>query len=292
MLNEFRSEKGLSDKLDLSDIKESLLACKEANDKAYAFISNLECDTEEKSFSNFVSINMIGRVYEQIEGMLLCIATKSYTSAEAIARVVFESSINLMYMALCGDEKTIAAFMSKWVVEHRRKLDEWKKDIVGKRYQAQVEALINERVNALRLYEEYVEKVREKFDVTPEQYNTLWTNSLFKRFEALNKEADYYSIYHRLSGSSHMTAEDTIMFMISIQLPDEIRYKVAVEACSYSIMMTRIVSFQFIESVAASCIRHGMADISEIEGFKQLQKNVYNSIEEIKVAAGVPDLNG
>jgi len=287
-IEKFRELKNLAVSLDLSSIAVAVNTTKQAHDIAYDYIANIDSKTEEDAFPVYVHLNLIGRILEQIEGMLICIATKSYTSAEALARVVVESSINLTYMALHGDARTITAFMGKWLDEHTRKLNDWKKEVEDEEYQEQISALIDDRLEALQLYEQYVDLIGNKFKVAPEQYNDLWTNSLFKRFNKLDKAEDYYSIYHRLSGSSHMTAEDTISFMLALQMPDDIRIKMAKEAISYSVMMSRVVCVHFIESLAMCCIYHGMTERLEIEKFLTLKNSLYIAIEQIRIDAGVP----
>ncbi len=76
--------------------------------------------------------------------------------------------------------------------------------------------------------------------------------------------------------------------MISLQLPIEARKLLAFEACSYSIMMSRIVISTFIDAVAFCCIRHGLTDSLEIDKFKKLKSDIAEAIEEISKDAGVP----
>lgn len=269
-------------------IKHAAECSHEASEIAYEFIANIEPATETESLPIYTHLNLLGRIFEQIEGMLTCIVTKNYTSAEAIARVVIEGSINLMYIAQEGNARTITAFMARWLTEHLRKLNEWKSKVEGKEYQDHITHLIDERVRSLKLYEIYVDRAKKIFNAPEKEINDLWTSSLFKRFEKLEKTEDYFSNYHRLSGSSHMTAEDTISFMIAIQMPEDLRIKMAKEACAYSIMMSRIVCANFIDCVSACCVYHGMTDSIKLQQLKNLKHIVYSAIEEIRVDAGVP----
>ncbi|SHE63159.1 DUF5677 domain-containing protein [Vibrio gazogenes] len=290
-LSEFRKKKGLDKKLDLSNIQVALECAAEANKISYDYIAYIDNKTEKDSFIVHTHLNLIGRIYEQVEGMLCCIATQSFTSAEALGRVVQESSINLMYMALNGDERTITAYMAKWYDEHLRKLNEWKKEVATKDYSDKVIPLIDGRISAISHYSEYIELAKNHFSVVPSEYNELWFNSLFKRFEKLGKTVEYFSIYHRLSGSSHMTAEDTILFMMMLQYPLEARQLVAFEACSYSIMMSRVVTSTFIEAMTCCCIRHNMLDEENLNKFKKLMSRLGKATEEISKDAGIPSAN-
>lgn len=287
-ISKFRKKKGLDKKFNFTSIQVALESAAEANELSFDYIANIDNKTEKDGFIVHTHLNLLGRIYEQIEGMLICIATNSFTSAEALGRVVQEASINLMYMAMFGDERTITAFMAKWYDEHMRKLDDWKKEISGKEYEEQILPLIDGRIRSLSPYKEYVELAKTNFSVQPNEYNDLWWNSLFKRYEALGKVEDYFSIYHRLSGASHMTAEDTISFMMSLQMPIEARQLIAFEACSYSVMMSRIVVSSFVDAAAFCCIRHGLDDKAKLDRFLELKNNISKSVQEIAQDAGIP----
>lgn len=287
-ISDFRKKKGLDKKLNLSTIQVALECAAEANNLGYNYIAHIDNKTEKDGFIVHTHLNLIGRIYEQIEGMLTCVATQSYTSAEALARVVQEASINLMYMAMKGDERTITAFMAKWHDEHIRKLNEWKKEIADREYSDQVIPLIDGRISAIGHYSKYIELAKSTFSVEEKEYNDLWWNSLFKRFDALGKAGDYFTIYHRLSGSSHMTAEDTISHMMTLQYPIEARQLIAFEACSYSVMMTRIVTSSFINAVAFCCIRHGLTDEESLNKFTELKDKLGQAVKEISKDAGIP----
>ena len=88
-----------------------------------------------------------------------------------------------------------------------------------------------------------------------------------------------------------MTAEDTILYMMSFQCTVEARQLIAFEACSYSVMMSRIVTNTFVDVVALCCIRHGMTDEDSINKFKDLKSKLATAIQEISKDAGIPSEN-
>lgn len=290
-ISEFRKNKGLDRKLNLSSIKVALESAAEAKRMAYNYIAYIDNETEKDDFIVHTHLNLIGRIYEQIEGMLTCVATQSYTSAEALARVVQESSINLMYMARHGDERTITAFMAKWYDEHFRKLNEWKKEVADKEYASQVIPLIDGRITGISHYAEYIELAKSNFSVMESEYNNLWPKNILKRFEKLGRVEDYFGTYHRLSGSSHMTAEDTILHMMTLQWTVEACQLIAFEACSYSIMMSRIVTSTFVNAVVFCCIRQGMTDEDSLNKFGDLASKLATAVQEISKDAGIPSEN-
>jgi hypothetical protein len=114
-----------------------------------------------------------------------------------------------------------------------------------------------------------------------------WPKSIFERFEALGRQTDYYQSYHRLCGPSHVTGEDTLMWMFALQMPDQYLQRLGAEAWAYSIMMSRIASTFFVDAVAACVIGHGR---SENEDIATCNRSLWRSVREIAKAAGVPEV--
>lgn len=289
-LSEFRKTHQIDKKANLSDISVAVECVAEANEIAFNHMSNLKIRTDAEHFIIYTHMNLAARIYEQVEGMLACIATKCPTSSEALGRIVIEGSINLMYLSRLGNEKSIIAFFSSWTSEHERKLHEWKEKIKNKDYFDAVEPMIDERLTLVSIYKNFIENGIEKFSVNKDEFKKLWPKSIFSRFEALEKEESYYENYHRLSGSSHITAEDTILWLVSLDFSDEQRYKIAQEAWSYSIMMSRLSCLFFIDAVSYSCIRHGLTEGDQLNRLVELKSMVAKSANEIAKAAGVPKI--
>ncbi|OLF75199.1 hypothetical protein AWH60_11295 [Pseudoalteromonas haloplanktis] len=287
-LSKFRKKHLIDKKANLSEIQTSLEGVAEANELAIDYISKIEAKDNAEHFQILAYTNLIGRIYEQAEGMLATIAIKCPTSSEALGRVVIEGAINLTYMAMFGDEKTLLAFFSSWVMEHRRKLDEWSENIKNKEYSEQVQPMIDERLAVLDIYNDFVEQGVSQFDADKDDFRSIWPKSIYKRFEAVGKVESYYENYHRLSGSSHITAEDTISWLLSLNLDDQQKVKLSEEAWAYSIMMARLSSLFFIDAIAASCIHFGMSSGLELERMTELKINISKSVQDIAKSAGVP----
>jgi len=287
-ISDFRKFHCIDKKANLSSIQSALEGVSEANRISSDYLSSIKPVSDSEHFQVLAYTNLIGRIYEQVEGMLVSIATNCPTSSEALGRVVIEGSINLTYMAMLGDERTLFAFFSAWVKEHQRKLDEWSESIKSKPYCEKVQPMIDERMAVLNIYNDFVRQGITQFDVNEQDFREIWPKSIYKRFEAVGKEQSYYENYHRLSGSSHITAEDTISWLLSLNFDDYQRVKLAEEALAYSIMMARLSSLFFIDAVAASCIHFGMRDGVELERMTELKSNITKSVQEIAKAAGVP----
>jgi hypothetical protein len=287
-LSNFRKHHLIDKKANLSSIQVSFECVAEANELAFEYISKIEAKDDAEHFQLLAYTNLIGRIYEQVEGMLATIAINCPTSSEALGRVVIEGSINLTYMAMFGDEKTLLAFFSTWVMEHQRKLDEWSENIKNKNYSEQVQPMIAERMAVLRIYNDFLQQGIIQFGVNENDFRKIWPKSIYTRFEAIGKEESYYENYHRLSGASHITAEDTISWLLSLNYDNQQKLKLAEEAWSYSIMMARLSSLFFIDALAASCIHFGMRNGAVLERMTELKSNIAKSAQEIAKAAGVP----
>lgn len=286
-LQHFRKYYQLSPKADLSPVSISVESTCEANDIAFNFIGNIENKTNADGLAVHVHLNIIGRIFEQTQGMLVCIATRCPTSSEAIARVVIEGSVNLMYLSLKGNDSTLIGFFDSWLSEHRKKLVEWKQREVGHEHESYVIPMIDERLGLVSDYDEFLEQIILTCNITRKPHKEVWPKSLFERFSELGMENDYYTSYHRLSGSSHISGEDTLSWLLTLHAGEHAKHKVGKEAIAYSVMMSRIASLFFVDAALACCVAHGF---ESPERFNNIRKNLINSVSEIAEAAGVPTI--
>ncbi|MNJ57585.1 hypothetical protein D3C77_531790 [compost metagenome] len=193
--------------------------------------------------------------------------------------------MNIMYLATIGNSSTLIQFFRSWLHEHGRKLSEWKETIRDESYAEKVLAMIDERSDFIQSLEKYVGHVETQALIEPVDKSTEWPKSLFKRFEAMGRKTDYYESYHRLSGASHLTGEDTILWLISLEIPIEQKVNMAKEAWAYSTMMTRIASTFFVDAAAACVIGFGRKNNDDLQ---QIKQSLARSVHEIAKEAGVP----
>jgi len=285
-LHQFLKSHGISNKADISSIEVAVYSVSEVNAIVYGFISNIDNKTNKNGFVLHSHLNILSRIFEQTEGMLVCICSRCPTSAEALARVVVESSINIMFMVLHGNEQTLIGFLDTWIIEHKRKLNEWKEKMVGSIHAKRVLPMIDKRLSLINNLEKYLNKIVITCGIERKPHRKAWPKSVFKRFSALDRETDYYESYHRLSGSSHLSGEDTLSWLIALNMDDEYKYTIAKEAVSYSIMMSRIASLFFIDAAVACAIFHGLEDLEDI---KYIKNKLIKSVSDITKEAGVPE---
>ena len=256
-----------------------------SNNIAVEHLYEVEPSDAKENFRIHSLINLLGRVHEHSEGMLVAISTGSPASAEALARVVVEGAINIMYLATVGNPSTLIQFFRSWLHEHEKKLSKWKMAIRDESYSEEVSAMIDTRSDFINSLGRYVDNIESQALIEPADKSTEWPNSLFERFETMGRKADYYENYHRLSGASHLTGEDTLLWLISLEASTEQKISMAKEAWAYSTMMTRIASTYFVDAAAACVIGYGRKNNDDLQ---QIKQSLARSVHEIAKEAGVP----
>lgn len=289
-LKVFRKHHNIDKKANLSDIQAAVNCVYEANKIGFEFISNIDNKIEKDGFILHTHLNIYGRIFEQVEGMLVCVATQCPTGSEALGRTVIEGSVNLMYMSGLGNEKTIIAFFDSWINGHKRKLSEWKEAIKDKDYFQNVEPMIDERLKFVESYRDFVNSFVINFDIDRKDNSLVWPKSLYKRFEALGLEGFYYENYHRLSGASHLTAEDTIAWLTILGSEQDVKNSHSRVAWAYSVMMSRLSCMFFLDATLMMCISHGMGKGNEMDRISELKGKLSIAVEQISKEAGVPQV--
>ena len=285
-LQHFIESHGISDKADIQSIETAINCVSEVNTIVYEYVSNIDNKTNKDGFVLHSHLNILDRIFEQTEGMLVAVCTHCPSSAEALARVVVESSINLMFMVLHGNEQTLIGFLDSWLIEHKRKLSEWKEKMSGSIHAERVIPMIDERLKLIDLLKTYLNQIVSACNIERKPHREVWPKSLFKRFSAVDRETDYYESYHRLSGSSHLSGEDTLSWLIALNMDDTYKHTIAKEAVAYSTMMSRIASLFFIDAAVACAIFHGFKDLDNIQ---KLKNKLVKSVSDITKEAGVPN---
>lgn len=262
---------------------EAVYACDEITTQ---FLADIDPVDSSDGFRIHSLLNLMGRVFEHAQAMLVAMGTGSPASAEALARIVVEGSVNVMYLTTKGGAGTLVRFYRSWLTEHDRKLAEWKQRVQTEGLPTNISAMIEVRRSVVDGLGHFLDQVQSQCDIDVSTPTSEWPKALFHRFKAIGRETDYYEIYHRLSGSSHITGEDTLSWLLVMQQPDVAnRRRLGQEAWAYSIMMTRFASIFFIDAALACCQAYGMTSSQELQAHRI---SLYRAIEEIASHAGVP----
>ncbi len=285
-ISEFRKRFRIDARADLRDVSVAIESTYKAFTVASEYLEKIEPGIDGSlGLRVHTLVNLLGRNFEHVQAMLVALATGSPASSEALARIVVEGSVNLTYLAIKGNSGTLILFFREWLQEHQKKLSAWKAEVTGKPHGSWVLPMIAERSQLVDGFVSYVDDVEKHLGLKGETDSSIWPKSLFARFEALRRQADYYTTYHRLSGASHITAEDTLNWLVSLEMPDEVKRRVGVEAWAYSTMMTRIAATFFVDAAAACLIANGRATNDDL---KDCKLALARAAEDVSVQAGVP----
>lgn len=285
-LKDFRKQFKLDPKANLQTVQLAVESVYEAQKIGYSYLSEIEPSCPKDGFRIHAFLNLMSRIYEHAQAMLVALATGSPASCEALGRIVVEGSINLMYLAVLGNPSTLVAFLESWVQEHNKKLVEWNKRLQVSPGAERVGKMIAARQEAMDAYASYLSIVKGQCEIEEAQGSYAWPSTMLKRFEALGRETDYYESYHRLSGASHITGEDTITFLMTMRLGNaEHTQRIGAEAWAYSTMMSRLVCTFYVDAIAACLMAYQRQDNDDL---KSLRERLVKGVHELAKAAGVP----
>lgn len=288
-INAFRKHFGLANTVELEPIAIAIDATNQSYETAYGFLGDFDSEIPSDGMRIHSFRNLLSRIQEQLHGMLVAIATGSPTSAETLGRTVVEGSINLMYLSAKGDGGTLIAYFRSWLNEHQRKLTEWKAKIATRPYVREVSDMIAVRQGTISDLAGTLQTMEMSWCTPASGRAPLpWPKALYTRFASLGKEADYYETYHRLSGSSHLSGEDTLMWLITLLFVPDKMQQLAEEAVAYSLMMTYVACGFFVDACQACVMAYGREDNADLIGWrKALDVEVY----KLGPAAGVPEMH-
>jgi len=287
-IKEFRNNFKIAKNADLQHVAVAVNAVYEAQSTGMKYLMDFDSKDGHEGLRVHTFINLASRIFEHAQAMLVALATGSPASSEALGRIVVEGSVNLMYLTVLGDASTIVGFFQAWVDAHEKKLRDWKTDVSSNDSSAKICAMIDARQATLDIYKEFIASLKRESGIAPSDKPYIWPQKLFDRFDRLGRRTDYYESYHRLSGSSHISGEDTMNWLMSIKVDSATQQMMGAEAWAYSIMMTRIASMFFVESIAACLITHGRTDNDDLT---KLRFDLADAVEKISRAAGVPHVN-
>jgi len=284
-IQNFRKAFKIDKKANLMESAVAIESCAKADKAISDYLGEFAPANNEDGFRIRALMNLAARLYEHVQGMLVAISTGSPASAEALARVVVEGSVNIIYLAEKGDSGTLVKFFQSWLNEHNRKLDEWKGKISQQLESHETSTMIEERRKVVGIMQEFLSQIEVQCSIDVTNSKAEWPKSLYKRFEVLGRETDYYESYHRLSGASHITGEDTLMWFMFMQATPELAVKGGKEAWAYSIMMTRIASLFFVDATVACVEAYGRQNNSDLY---QCKLDLQRAVSKIARQAGVP----
>ena len=133
------------------------------------------------------------------------------SSCEALSRVAFESSVNVLYILNNPNRmERIFQYFSTYTSEERKQNQKWEKSIANLDPQDQIPQRrgMAQKTEFLNLAENFLGEIANQENVSyPPQKTSINT---FDKFQDLSREIDYRTLYAAMSSQIHNDAEDLL----------------------------------------------------------------------------------
>lgn len=250
LVTRFCADHNLDPSGDYSSIVVPLTAITECHDLASRTLTEAIGDSPKQNVLNIAYGNIVGRLHEHAEGMLVCIATNAYASAEVLARVVLEGSVNLSFQVKHELEAPLIAYFKTWLSSHRQTLTKWKKHETELGDPDGTNRIIEARLEWLDELGAFLNSLITELSLDDGSSPHAWPGKIFERFKDVGEKGTYFTSYHRLSSASHVLAEDTLLYLQGFAQSDaKILQELRVMAINYSVMMTYIATISLTQAL-------------------------------------------
>lgn len=142
------------------------------------------------------------------------IAARRYSVAEALCRVTFEQTVNLMFVLHDSDASRAKSLLAFHLEDARRRATQWLK--------AAERANIKSAQDAAQLKIEHVERLKTSCQTLSSGSVKSWPNAR-DRFSSLGLELHYYELFASASDSIHSLSEDFFSAVMIECGPDLLR---------------------------------------------------------------------
>ena len=164
-LKSFLKRHGIRADRGTADIELAVDVLMQVHEISYEALSQIDSKTNRDGWVVQAHINQLGRLFEQASGMLVCVCARAFESVEALARVVLEGAINLIYLSTNEHDSTLVAYIDAWITEHERKLGEWKAHLELDATFPDVQKMIDERHRYITTQRRLLDQFVEQFDI-------------------------------------------------------------------------------------------------------------------------------
>lgn len=289
-VDSFRKKHGISSSESLMCIKAAIESADRTRQIVVDAHQSSNHQSSEHELLSLIHVNLLCRIFDQIDGMLLCISGGIGQSSEALARVVVESAVTTKLVFSHKDVTILLiGYLDAWHIEHEKQIKTWKSLHDPTDHGGLLHARINSRLDWIQEQSEFIDAISETFCVNRNSARNEWKKygKLISRFEALGRKPDYYSVYHRLSASSHHNAEETVSWLRGFLEHGAVgQSAIERESFSYSVMMAHIATTYVLEAAMIHCAIHLRYDY--IDEIKRCISGIENVVSVISESAGVP----
>jgi hypothetical protein len=164
-------------------------------------------------------LTMLGRVGEQVQGTIVTYLTGVWASTEAIARVAIESAANFIYIVDTDRVHRLGSFLTDYFDASAKRQTMHRKVLESNL--PETEAELEQMENAESQLFERRQAMQAVCDGAGIPFPvTGWPKNVLQRFQGINEERAYRSIYTVLSSQTHNDAESLVDYVIVKCLAD------------------------------------------------------------------------
>jgi len=226
---------------------------------------------------------MLDRAYQHITGSLILYLVGLNSSCEALSRVAFESSVNVLYILKDSNRmERIIYHFSSYVVSERKQNQNWSESIANLNAQDQIPQKrgIAQKSEYLDMVENFLTGVANELGLSyPPQKSP---KSAYDKFEELGRKTAYRTLYAAMSSQIHNDAEDLLAsFLLSAlnytdeEQGSEFRRKLTKETENFS----RLMLYSSLQYYLEACLRY--CEVFELDHVLHDVAQGYKTISEL-----------
>src|SRR5215471_1690624 len=164
---------------------------------------------EESEHTWPITLAMLNRVYDHVEGGFISLFSGTWTSVEVICRAAIEAAINVLYVLESDTANRISQYISHYFEETRKAGNKYKSVKPQSNDLDSIEIISeSEASEGLHSREQHIRTVFQ-YDGIPFG-KTGWPKQISERFKKVGREFEYHDIYAALSSQVHSDAEALI----------------------------------------------------------------------------------
>ncbi|NOQ30610.1 MAG: hypothetical protein GQ570_05755 [Helicobacteraceae bacterium] len=280
-IKEFENHHNIKIKENWNDGEDCVLNLIKLRAKIQLIMSNLKNDDFHKYPTVGIILQLTERIYEQITGSISCVCTKNHSSSEVLSRTAIESSVNILLMLKGDTESKTFSWLKKYISDDINHIQNWEDSLKNdeeKRIhlprittRRELHTLKKEFVNT------YIEQVKEVLEI--DETYTL-PRKYLKRFQEVDEEITYHTVYSRLSATTHLNAEDTISYMMAKIYGDEQQLQIGLEHIAFSEFMLIYSLLFYTKIVDKFILKYSSKEDDEITKIEENYLSVMNKISE------------
>lgn len=237
-----------------------------ANRLVHEGYSNCSEDTFVKEPTIGLLLNLLDRAGEHVGAAIVNLVTGCPASAEVVARAAMESTVNVSYI-LDGDKMgRLAAYFRDFFSTTNKSIDKWCKASSRLEREGQklhLAAADKRRLTITQLETFMQRTLQEMAAVQPIVDQSNWP-SIAARFEAVNMQVSYRTVYARMCSQTHGDAEDTLIYFVGmLSGKRELMERMGLETINFSRFLVYCAVSLFIDASVRYAESFGMHRIAQ-----------------------------